>query len=90
MNFRPKNINGLTRVNPMKFVRSERGIIQIYQAVRKDSGNYIFEEDWHITIFPRGEAPEEKWKSLPVPPKIYNFHYPFELKAWYICFISLL
>ena len=28
--------------------------------------------------------------KLPVPPKICNFHYPFEIKAWYICFISLL
>ena len=24
--------------------------IQIYQALRKDSGNYISEEDWHISI----------------------------------------
>ena len=29
--------------------------IQIYQALRKDSGNYISEEDWHISIFPRAK-----------------------------------
>ena len=67
-----------------------RNNIQIYQAVRKDSGNYISEEDWHdITILPRGEAPRKN-SNMPVPPKICNFHYPFEQKAWYICFISLL
>ena len=42
--------------------------IQIYQAVRRDSENYISEEDWHITIFLRGEAPRKN--ILPVPPKI--------------------
>ena len=64
-------------------------IIQIYQALRKDSGNYISEEDWHISIFPRGEAPRKN-RKIASPPKMCNFHYPFEIKAWYICFISLL
>ena len=65
------------------------GIIQIYQALRKDSGNYTSEEDWHISIFPRGEAPRKN-RKIASPPKMCNFHYPFEIKAWYICFISLL
>ena len=43
----------------------EKHIIQIYQALRKDSGNYISEEDWLISIFPRGEA-RGKIKKLPV------------------------
>ena len=64
-------------------------IIQIYQALRKDSGNYTSEGNWHISIFPRGEAPRKN-RKIASPPKMCNFHYPFEIKAWYICFISLL
>ena len=60
--------------------------ILVYQALRKDSGNYISEEDWHISIFPRGEAPRKN-RKIASPPKICNFHYPFEIKAWYICFL---
>ena len=58
--------------------------------MRKDSGNYTSEEDWHISIFLLGAKPRGKIEKLPSSPKMCNFHYPFEIKAWYICFISLL
>ena len=46
--------------------------IQIYQALRKYSGNYLSEVGRAITIFPEGRSPEGKIVILPVQPRINN------------------
>ena len=64
--------------------------IQIYQALRKDSGRLYIWGRTGIFLFFRGAKPRGKIEKLPVLRRCVDFHYPFEIKAWYICFISLL